>query len=118
MIDGDADHLTILATLLQHHGYGVMTEPDPDRGLEIAREQRPAGILLALHYGGAPLGIGLIDRLRAEPATKGIPIVVVSSFTDVHLDELEARRVPHVAKGGDMKRIITAVEEAVAGSSS
>ena len=110
LIDEDADHLAILATLLRHHGYGVVTAPSPAMGIGAARQRRPAAILLGLHFGGEPAGLAQIDALRSDPATGHIPIVVVSSFTDVHLDALEKRQVPHVAKGGDVKRVLAALD--------
>lgn len=110
VIDDDADHLDILATLLRHHGYAVLVENTPAAGFAAACRVRPDAVLLGLHFGGAPEGLGLIDRLRTSEQTASIPVVVVSSFLDVHLDDLLKRRVTHVPKGGDLARVVSTLQ--------
>ncbi|HEU5208953.1 MAG TPA: response regulator [Longimicrobiales bacterium] len=110
VVDEDADHLEIVATLLDHHGYRVACETSPGTGLTTAQVRRPDIIVTALHFGGLPAGLSFIDLLRERPATASIPIVVVSSFTDMHEQELRARNVRCVQKGGHLGRIIEEIE--------
>ena len=61
--------------------------------LGLAREHRPDLILLDLHLPDMP-GEELLDLLRAEPATRDIPVVVVSAdATQHHIDKLHAAGV-------------------------
>ncbi len=110
VIDDDAGHLDILATLLKHHGYAVLVENTPAAGFATACRAQPDAVLLGLHFGGAPAGLGLIDRLRSSEQTAWMPIVVVSSFLDVHQDDLRERRVAHVPKGGDLTRVVSTLQ--------
>jgi CheY-like chemotaxis protein len=58
--------------------------------LELAREHRPDMILLDLHLPDLP-GREVMRRLQADPATRGIPVVVLSAdATKRHLDQLLA----------------------------
>lgn len=106
VVDEDADHLDIVATLLDHHGYRVELETTPEAGLEAAQRNPPDAIITALHFGGLPAGLSFIDRLRESRETASIPIVVVSSFTDIHERELRARGVRFVQKGAHLGRIV------------
>lgn len=106
IIDDNADHIAILSALLSYHGYALMTANTPENGLRFAAQHQPSAILLDLHFDEDPIGIRLIDQLHADPATSNIPLLVVSSFTDFHDDELRARGVPHVSKGGDIESVL------------
>jgi CheY-like chemotaxis protein len=62
-------------------------------GLELARERSPDLILLDLHLPDMP-GEQLLALLRAEPATRDVPVVVLSAdATQHHIDQLHAAGV-------------------------
>ena len=109
VIDDDADHLIIHATLLTHGGYTVITARTPEAGLELARERRPGMILLDLHFGGEPRGLEMLDALAADPNTADIPVIVITAFGDLYPGEIARRRAHLVRKGGDPKRLLEAV---------
>jgi signal transduction histidine kinase/CheY-like chemotaxis protein len=51
---------------------------DGRSGLELARKQRPRGILLDLRMPGMS-GFEVLKELKADPSTAGIPVVVMTS---------------------------------------
>ncbi|WP_327002771.1 ATP-binding protein [Dactylosporangium sp. NBC_01737] len=58
--------------------------------LDLAREHRPDLVLLDLHLPDMP-GEHVLTQLRAEPATRDIPVVVLSAdATQHHIDQLHA----------------------------
>jgi CheY-like chemotaxis protein len=114
IVDEDPDHLNILATLLAHHHYRVAVETAPEDGFTTAMRDRPDAVLMGLHFGGVPAGLELIDRLRAQPATASIPILVVSSFTDMHDGELRERGIRRVPKGGHLAQIVDELKSLLA----
>jgi CheY-like chemotaxis protein len=48
------------------------------RGLELARDHRPGAIVLDLHLPDMP-GSDVLGRLREEPRTRDIPVVILSA---------------------------------------
>ena len=67
-----------LSRRLQRRGYGVLLAEDGARAIEVGREQRPDLILMDL---GLPHvdGWEATRRLKADPSTRGIPIIVLSA---------------------------------------
>ena len=56
----------------------LLNAPDGDRGLQMARGGRVNLVLLDLHLPGMH-GDEVLRRLRADPATRAIPIVILSA---------------------------------------
>jgi adenylate cyclase len=54
---------------------------DPKQGLQKARDFSPTVILLDLEMPGVD-GFDLLPRLRADPLTRDVPIIVLSGITD------------------------------------
>ncbi len=55
-------------------------------GLELARSRRPDLVLLDLHLPDC-FGLSVLESLKADPATAGIPVVVLSA--DANLSQVE-----------------------------
>lgn len=81
-------------------------------GLELAREHRPDLILLDLHLPDLP-GNELVARLRADPATRQAPIVVLSADARPDQEErsLAAGARAHLAKPLDIGEFLALVDE-------
>jgi len=56
----------------------MISAPLPAEGLEMARAERPALVLLDIHLPGMD-GFEVLARLRAHPATERLPVVAVSA---------------------------------------
>lgn len=92
IIDDDAVARYVLKGLLilaAGTGLAVVEAGDGGEGLRRAREDRPQAIFLDLVMPDMT-GFEVLDRLKADPATAGIPVVVHSSQV---LDEEERRRL-------------------------
>ncbi|MFZ5854571.1 MAG: ATP-binding protein [Chloroflexota bacterium] len=81
-------------------------------GLELAREHHPDLILLDLHLPDLPGG-ELLARLRADPATRQIPIVVLSADARADQEErsLAAGARAHLTKPLDIEEFLALVDE-------
>ena len=77
-IDDDPVMLHLLTAMLKHEGYQVSAAADGFQGLKIARNQRPDLVLLDLMLPGID-GFEVCSRLRKEPATATVPVLIVSA---------------------------------------
>ena len=79
----------VLTFLLSKAGFEVITADDGHQGIKKARAWRPALILVDMMMPGMS-GSEVIRRLRADPATKDVPMLIFSAYEDAALIE-EAR---------------------------
>ena len=86
------------------------------RGLELAREHTPALILLDLDLPDIS-GEDVLARLRADPATADVPVVVLSADATAARRErlLAAGAREYMAKPIDVKRFLAVLDEQVSG---
>lgn len=89
VVDDEEASRYLWSRILLDVGWQSIEAEGGERGLELARAERPHAILLDLNMP-APGGLAVLDALRADGATSGIPIVVMSSKV---LDEEEARAI-------------------------
>lgn len=77
VIDDDPTITTLLRAILEDEGYQVLTAVN-EAAIEIARRMQPKVILLDLMMPGMD-GVEVGKRLRADPTTATIPIVLMSA---------------------------------------
>jgi CheY-like chemotaxis protein len=83
VIEDDPGIQALLQDTLDEGGYTVLTAVG-DRALRLARERQPAVILLDLLMPQMD-GAEVRRRLRADPATAAIPVVVMSAHASRRL---------------------------------
>jgi signal transduction histidine kinase len=99
VVDDDPTNLKILGALLQPH-YAVSAAPSGARALEIAVAMpKPDLILLDVLMPGMD-GFAVLARLRADPASRDIPVVFVTGMDAAEDEErgLELGAVDYIAK--------------------
>jgi signal transduction histidine kinase/CheY-like chemotaxis protein len=77
VVDDDPTARRAVADLLHSHGYIVLETSSGEQALHIAANQNVEAILLDLYMPGMS-GWQTIERLKLNPATSDIPIVVLS----------------------------------------
>ncbi len=77
VVEDDPDIVDLIETALEEHGYNVLGTVDGD-ALQIAHDVHPAAILLDINMPGMD-GVEVSRRLRADPVTAEIPIIVMSA---------------------------------------
>ena len=75
--------------VLRSRGYRVLEADTGEDGIEVARRELPHLILMDLELPGMN-GIEATRRLKADPATRGIPVIALSAHVEAH-DEASAR---------------------------
>ena len=80
IIDDDLDSLRLISLMLKRHGYDVITANTGSQGLSRAISEYPTLLILDIMMPDMD-GYDVCRRLRANPATKDIPIIMFTAKT-------------------------------------
>ena len=69
--------------VLVHQGYRVADAESAEEGLRLVREEAPRLVLMDIHLPGID-GIEALRQLRADPATRSIPVMAVTASAMTH----------------------------------
>ena len=83
LVDDDKDFVDTIRTVLESSGYEVVAAYDGQGCLESAKAEAPDVIVLDIMMRTVGDGMYVAQHLREDEATKGIPIIVVSSINRV-----------------------------------
>ncbi|RME51654.1 MAG: response regulator, partial [Caldilineae bacterium] len=78
IIEDESSIVEVEERLLAMEGYHILTAPNGREGLELARQHQPDLIILDLMMEGMS-GETVLKKLKADPVTQSIPVVVVSA---------------------------------------
>ncbi len=112
VIEDTEDNRQILRDLLNAAGYEVIEATDGATGVSMAAEQRPDLILMDIQIPVLD-GYEATRRLKADPATRHIPIIAVTSYALVG-DEAKTREAGcdgYVAKPFSPRHMLQKVRE-------
>ena len=91
LIEDDADNISLLTRLLEHHGHAISVAVHAAAGLEIARAEGPDLILMDLELPEGPdgqpdpnAGLNATRALKGDPATAAIPVIALTAHTMAH----------------------------------
>jgi two-component system cell cycle response regulator DivK len=79
IVEDNPRNLKLVRDVLEHVGYRTLEATTADDGLALAREHRPDIVLMDVQLPGID-GVQALGRLRADPATRAIPVVAVTAF--------------------------------------
>ena len=79
-VDDDPLAIELIEAVLAPEGYTVLKATGGEEGVALARQERPALVILDLLMPEVD-GFAVVERLRADPATATIPIVILTSKT-------------------------------------
>jgi CheY-like chemotaxis protein/CHASE3 domain sensor protein len=81
IVEDDPAFARILADMVRQKGHRMLHAPNGEAGLELARRYHPIGILLDVMLPGMD-GWTVIERLKADPATRHIPVHFLTATDD------------------------------------
>ena len=113
LIDDDRQIVEAIGIRIKAAGYDVVTACDGLAGVATARSLRPDMIVLDLHLPKMD-GIEVLSKLHQEEETKGIPVIVVSASAVDQNQALERGARYFLEKPYDAKKLIEAVDSAIA----
>jgi CheY-like chemotaxis protein len=103
-IDDDPLALELIEAVLGPEGYVVLKATGGREGVAIAQREHPALVILDLLMPELD-GFWVVERLRADPATVAIPIVILTSrsMDPAERDRLNGK-ISHLARKGAFNR--------------
>jgi two-component system phosphate regulon response regulator PhoB len=81
VVDDEPDLVDVISINLKRNGFDVLAAGDGNTALDLTRRHRPDLVLLDLMLPGLD-GTEVARRLRGEPATAGIPIVMLTAKSE------------------------------------
>jgi two-component system, cell cycle response regulator DivK len=83
VVEDNEKNLKLVRDVLQAKGYQTIEAGSAEEGLKLARERKPGLILMDIQLPGMN-GIEALKILRADEATKAIPVIAVSASVMQH----------------------------------
>lgn len=77
VVDDSPTIVALLKRMLQQNHFDVLVAYDGESALEIARREQPGLIFLDIVLPGID-GFSVLRKLRRDPATKDVPIIMIS----------------------------------------
>jgi signal transduction histidine kinase/CheY-like chemotaxis protein len=106
-VEDDSRFAAVLQQLIEEQGFDCVIAGTGEQALALARELHPAGILLDV---GLPdqSGLAVLERLKRDPATRHVPVHMVSS-QERSQAALELGAVGHVVKPAQREELVAAI---------
>jgi len=93
VVDDEADIVEYLCTALEDNGFAAAGVSDPALVPALVRQTKPDAILLDILMPGQS-GLALYRTLRRDPATAGIPVIIVTGVSRSESLQPEAGSLP------------------------
>jgi CheY-like chemotaxis protein len=97
IVDDNDSYRRTCAKYLERKGWKILEARDGLEGVEVAREAKPDLILMDVEMPGLD-GIEALDKLKEDPDTREIPIIIMSSRSDPYEQETLTRNCPFFEK--------------------
>ena len=94
IVDDEQDLIDLIEYNLKQQGFEVLTADNGNRGIQIARDEKPNLVLLDVMMPQMD-GIEVCDRMREDPGLKNIPIIFLTARSD------EKTEIEGLNKGAD-----------------
>jgi len=100
-IDDDPLAIELVRASLEPEGWTVLGAATGQEGLALIRERQPSAVLLDLLMPGMD-GFEVVEALRADPDTKTVPVVILTSKSMTQQDKERLQgRITYVARKTD-----------------
>jgi two-component system cell cycle response regulator DivK len=83
IVEDNEKNLKLVRDVLQHKGYQTIDAGTGEEGVRLAKERHPDLVLMDILLPGID-GMAALGQLRADPATRGIPVIAVTASVMTH----------------------------------
>jgi DNA-binding response OmpR family regulator len=93
LVDEDPLYRDLMHELLTEEGYLTIVAPVDTDAYQIIRRERPALVILAIHMVNPDSGWLILERIRLDPTTTHIPVIVSSANSQLFRDSTALLKV-------------------------
>lgn len=115
IVEDNDKNMKLVRDVLQAKGYRTIEAVTGEDGVRLARERRPALVLMDIQLPGIS-GIEALRQIRADPATASIPVIAVTAsvMASDRRNIVEAGFDAYVGKPLNLREFLDAVAKALA----
>lgn len=110
VVEDDAHLRTVIRMVLEQASYEVSEAPDGVIALDQLADSRPDLVLVDLKLPRLS-GLELIERMKADPSTRSLPVVLLTGNTNA-ADDLR-RSLPVVLKPFEKASLLSTLKDAL-----
>ena len=81
IIDDESTHLLLLQTILQDEGYNTEITENPQKGLELLKDNNYQVLILDIMMPGMD-GFEVFEKIRKDKKLKKLHVIIISAKTD------------------------------------
>ncbi len=121
VLDDDEGLLALMAAILEDEGYAVEGCTQWQGATELVRQVQPDLVILDVVFGREPMGWCVLERLKADPETVAVPVLVCSASQRAlgeHSDLIARHGVQTLQKPFELDSFLDAVAGLLAGRDS
>jgi CheY-like chemotaxis protein len=116
VVDDDPDFVEIMRTILESHGYSVITASNGQQALARVKAEHPDLMVLDIMMSTVLDGLNVSEQLSQDPEAKYMPVIMASSIADTpHAGLFPMEEQPHMdawlSKPVDPAILLKKVEE-------
>jgi CheY-like chemotaxis protein len=116
VVDDDPDFVEIMRTILESHGYSVITASNGQQALARVKAEHPDLMVLDIMMSTVLDGLNVSEQLSRDPEAKFMPVIMASSIADTpHAGLFPMEEQPHMdawlSKPVDPTTLLKKVEE-------
>lgn len=82
VVDDDPDFVSYTATILESHGYGVVSAGNSEQGMLALSREKPDLVVLDVIMSSVLDGLSMSQRMADDPALRNVPIIMVTSIAN------------------------------------
>ena len=114
IVEDNEKNRKLVRDVLQFKGYQTIESENAEDAIRLAKEQRPALILMDIQLPGMN-GMEALAQLRADPRTRDIPVIAVTASAMTHDRQkiMAAGFDDYQRKPLDIKEFLSAIQRAL-----
>jgi DNA-binding response OmpR family regulator len=109
VVDDEFEIRDLLSEVLKQEGYEVLLASAGEEAIELAKRETPHVILLDVRMPGID-GIEVCKRLKTEPKTQYIPIIMITGYDENKIAAIEVGADDFVNKPIDLVELAVRVK--------